>query len=121
MRQVVYWEHSRATLIIVDGSPESIGPRAEAFVRDIPNVVYIHSGDTYVDRIRQASGLVRTPYSMCLADDDLFLMTGLGHAIECLNARPELTICIWQAIAIDFGRLAGRACLFPYGASLRNY
>ena len=121
MRQVVYWAHSRATLIIVDGSPQSIGPRAEAFVRGIPNIVYVHSGDTYVNRIRQASGLVRTPYAMCLADDDLFLMTGLGHAIECLNARPDLTICVGQAIAIDFDHRAGRASFFPYGASLRNY
>lgn len=121
MRQVVYWAHSRATLIIVDGSPQSIGARAEAFVRGIPNIVYVHSGDTYVNRIRQASGLVRTPYAMCLADDDLFLMTGLGRAIDCLNARPELTICVGQAIAIDFDRWAGRAHFFSYGASLRNY
>lgn len=121
MRQVVYWAHSRATLIIVDGSPQSIGPRAEAFVRRMPNVVYIHSNDTYVNRIRQASGSVGTPYAICLADDDLFLMTGLGYALECLNTRPELTICMGQAMAIDFDHDAGRAMCFPYGASLRNY
>ncbi len=121
LRQVVYWAQSRATVIIVDGSPQSIGPRAEALVRDLPNVVYVHSSDSYTNRIRQACGMVTTPYAMCLADDDLFLRIGLGRAIECLDARPELTICAGQAMAIDFDHHAGRAHFFPYGASLRNY
>ncbi len=121
MRQVVYWAHSRARVIIVDGSPQPISSRAEALVRRIPNIVYVHSGDTYVNRIRQACGMITTPYAMCLADDDLFLMTGLGRAIDCLNLRRELTICIGQAIAIDFDHRAGRASVSPYGASLRNY
>ena len=121
LRQVAYWGHSRATVIIVDGSPASIASELEGLLHDLPNITYLNFVDTYANRLREACRNITTPYAMCLADDDLFLMKGLCLAIDHLDRNSDVVACIGQAMAVDFDHQKQCAYFFRYGDSLRKY
>jgi len=121
LRQIVNWAFSPATVIVVDGSPVSMNSQLSALNCDLPNVTYISLVDTYANRLREACRHIRTPYAMCLADDDFFLKAGLCRAMEYLDENTDNIACIGQAMALDFDGRTQRANFFPYGASLWRY
>ncbi len=121
LRQAVYWGQSRARVVIVDGSPESLSAQVRDLISHLPNLTYLHTVDTYVNRLKEACRYIKTPYAMALADDDFFLMTGLCRAIESLDRNSDLVACMGQAMAVDYKRDNGGGYFYPYGGSLWRY
>lgn len=121
LRQVVYWAFSDATIIIADGSPVPLVAQAMDLISEVPNVQYFSLIDSYINRIREACKRIKTPYAMCLADDDMFLMEGLCSAVDYLNQDNGIVVCMGQVIGIDYDDKKKRAHFFPYGDSLENY
>ena len=121
LRQMVYWAHRGPKIIIVDGSEQKIGDGVLDLLSTAPNICYIASRDSYVNRVKQACDLVTTPYAMCLADDDLLLMEGLNQTIERLEDTPDTFACMGQIIGVDYEEARRLAYVFPYGSSLQGY
>jgi glycosyltransferase domain-containing protein len=105
MRQAAYWGFSAANVFMLDGSPEPLDWRARALLETAPNIVYRHAPESVARRLQIASGLVRTPYAVLHGDDEFFLKTGLGRAIDRLNADDSLASCIGQSLT--FGPAEG--------------
>ncbi len=121
LRQVVYWSFGNAAIIIVDGSPTPPDSQLLDLISDVPNIEYLNLIDSYTNRLREACKHIKTPYAMCLADDDIFLMEGLCLAIDHLNQNSDIVACIGQVIGVDYDDKKMRAYFFPYGRSLENY
>lgn len=121
LRQLVYWAFSEATIIIVDGSPVPLEAKVIDLISGVPNVQYFSINDSYTNRIREACKYIKTPYAMCLADDDMFLMEGLSSAVDQLNQDSGVVVCMGQIIGIDYDHKKMRTHIFPYGDSLENY
>lgn len=121
LRQVVYWSFSNAAIIIVDGSSASLDAQLLDLISNVPNVKYLNLIDSYTNRIKEACRHITTPYSICLADDDIFLMEGLCQAIDYLNQNNDIVACMGQIIGIDYDEKKMNAYVFPYGDSLKNY
>ena len=121
LRQVVYWAHSPASIVIMDGSPEPLDESLQDLIGSIPNIMYRHIADTYPGRLRKACQFIKTPFAMALADDDFFLMTGLCRAIENLEKHANLVACMGQAMAVEYDHQKKFSFFYPYGGSLRQY
>jgi len=121
LRQLAYWAYSDATIIIIDGSPTPLEVSVMDLISGVPNVQYLSDVDSYINRIRKASKLIKTPYAMCLADDDIFLMGGLCLAVDNLNQEGTVVACMGQAMAVEFDNTKKLPYIFPYGDSLENY
>lgn len=121
LRQIAYWSFSKVTIIIADGSPVPIDSQLLDLISDIRNIKYLNLNDSYVNRLKEACKYIKTPYAMCLADDDFFLMEGLCQTIDYLNKNGEIVACIGQAIGVDYDDKKMSTYYFPYGGSLENY
>jgi glycosyltransferase domain-containing protein len=121
LRQIAYWSFSNATIVIVDGSPTPLASQLLDLISDVPNIKYLNLTDSYTNRLKEACRHIKTPYAMCLADDDIFLMEGLCHTIDHLNKNSEIVACIGQAIGVDYDDKKMCSYFFPYGDSLENY
>ena len=121
LRQVVHWAFREPSVVIVDGSREAIGARLLDLLTDVPNIRYVASQESYVNRVKQACDLAETSYAMCLADDDLLLVAGLNEAIEHLENTPGIVACMGQVVGLDYDDHRPSAYVFPYGKSLEGY
>lgn len=121
LRQLVYWAFSDATIITADGSPVPLDTQLIQLISNVPNVHYLHLLDSYTKRIQACCKLIKTPYSMCLADDDMFLMDGLSLAVDYLNQNSKIDVCMGQVVGINYDQSKREAHIIPYGDSLENY
>lgn len=121
LRQVVYWSFSSTTIIIVDGSPVPLDSHLVGLISGVPNINYISLIDSYVDRLKEACKHIKTPYAMCLADDDICSMAGLSLAIDHLNKSSDIVACMGQVVGVDYDQEKMCSYFFPYGDSLEDY
>jgi glycosyltransferase domain-containing protein len=121
LRQVVYWSFSKTTVIIVDGSIVPLDSHLVGLISDVPNISYISLIDTYINRLKEVCKNIKTPYAMCLADDDICSMAGLSLAIDHLNKSDDIVACMGQVVGVDYDQKKMRSYFFPYGDSLEDY
>ena len=121
LRQVVHWAFREPSVVIMDGSLEPIGARLLDLLTDVPNIRYVASEESYVNRLKQACDLVETSYAMCLADDDLLLVAGLNEALGHLENTPGIVACMGQVVGVDYDDHRQSAYVFPYGKALEGY
>ena len=104
LRQIAYWSFSKATIIIVDGSPTPLDSELLKLISHVPNIKYLNLIDSYTNRVKEACKHIKTPYAMCLADDDIFLMEGLCLTIDHLIKNSEI-VAIVSGIKPDTRRM----------------
>jgi len=119
LRQIAYLSRWSTQVEIVDGSEQPLDSDFVKLINRLPHINYQHSGASYADRISYASERIETPYAMCLAEDDLYLHSGLISAIKELESNDNAVACMGQSLGFDGFNKSHYA--FLYGNSLRNY
>lgn len=98
LRQCIYWQNSGATLIIVDGSKNSLKKNYITLLENLDNVTYIHSSVNIMKRLKCAAELIKTKYTVMSGDDEFLLKSGLISTINELDNNPELVACMGQSL-----------------------
>lgn len=119
LRQIKYLSNLNTRVIITDGSKTPLSSDLLSIIEKMPHIEYVHNERSYVERISSIANEIYTPFAMCLADDDLYLQTGLFSAIKKLEEDLSAVACMGQSLGLD--RAFNRAYLFKYGTNLRNY
>lgn len=120
-RQLVLWAFTKVSVVIVDGSSEPLNSTLVNLISNIDNISYKHIVGSYTFRINESLGLIKTPYAMCLADDDIFLKEGLSKAIDKLEQNSDVIACMGQLLGVDYDKQKMEGYYFPYGSSLKEY
>lgn len=85
--------------IIVDGS---VNPNENLYKKNLNGLLYIHSpGDTYQSRMAQAAGLVKTPFTISMSDDEYFVPSSVAKAVQFMMENPEFAACAGEAVGFD--------------------
>lgn len=86
-----------ASVIVADGSPDSdVGND----IRNLfPTVTYLWSDSGFIQRVAEASKLVKTKYVALWADDEYWLPSFLSRATAFLESNPEYSLCLGHAIS----------------------
>jgi glycosyltransferase domain-containing protein len=119
LRQIAYLSKWDVRVEIVDGSLKSLDSDVVKIINRLPHINYQHSIASYADRISDASQRIETPFAMCLAEDDLYLYSGLVSAIKELELHKNAVACMGQSLGFDCFKKS--LYLFHYGNSLKNY
>ena len=104
LRQMAYWGGEAASVVIVDGSRESLSGDILEALSTQPNIEYLHRPTDIASRLRVASGHIHTPYAVTLGDDEFHLKSGLSRAIEKLEIDHSLVACIGQSLTFGPSR-----------------
>lgn len=100
-RQLRLWGGSEASVLIVDGSETSSHDERDGLLPS--NIRYVHlPAATYANRIRCARGYISTRYVALLADDDVFLESGLRAVIARLEADPDAESGLGRTVRFHF-------------------
>lgn len=92
-RQCRLWDGEAAQVLIVDGSEKKSNVFDEFSTSK--NIKFEQvPGASYGERMFVALRQIRTPYVATLADDDIFLKSGLRKLIDLLERKSELTSAI---------------------------
>jgi glycosyltransferase domain-containing protein len=119
LRQIRYMANWNVRIIIIDGSEVPLSAELLIILKDLPHIDYRHRQLSYVARLSSIVNEVVTPYVMCLADDDLYLQTGLLHAINKLELDSSAVACMGQSLGLD--KFLSKSYVFRYGSNLQNY
>lgn len=107
LRQCVYWRGSRASIVIVDGSPEPLCESVRGVMDGAGNITYIHAPITMMERLKLAAQRIDTPYAILHGDDEFLLFGGLCSAIQKLESDGSLVACIAQSLAFHVDSRGG--------------
>jgi glycosyltransferase domain-containing protein len=119
LRQIRYLSSWTARVIIVDGSESPLSPEVLSIIDKLPHIQYVYSKNGYTERISDAVRGISTPFAMCLADDDLYLQSGLIAAIKKLEEDLSAIACMGQSLGLD--RALRHSYVFKYGSNLMGY
>lgn len=85
------------SVIVADGSPDS--DIASEIGELFPTVTYLWSDSGFIERVAEASKLVKTKYVALWADDEYWLPSFLLRAIAYLESNPGYSLCLGQVIS----------------------
>jgi glycosyltransferase domain-containing protein len=119
LRQIIYLSKWKVSVEIVDGSVNPLESWVLKLIKETPHINYQHIRASYTERIFLACARIKTPFAMCLADDDFYLQSGLESAIKALESDSDAVACMGQSLGFDL-LLNGLYC-FKYGSNLLNY
>jgi glycosyltransferase domain-containing protein len=117
LRQLKYLKNWKTNVVIVDASEISLLKKYPG--HDLGNFKYIHSLTSMSNRISLALPYINTDFTVCLAEDDFYLPSGLISAMELLIENKDSVGCMGQSCGLDVFK--GEHYVFKYGASLLNY
>jgi glycosyltransferase domain-containing protein len=101
LRQIRFWASSSASLIVVDGSVRPIDDLVRSAVANHRRITYLHEHSSFAKRLNLAAGLIETPYSVMLGDDEFHLPSGLGASLGVLEEHPDLVGCMGQVLSFS--------------------
>jgi glycosyltransferase domain-containing protein len=119
LRQLLYMQHWNVIIEIVDGSKQPLPPYYKSFIQKLPNVNYRHDRSSVNRRIAEAATRVKTPYVIVLADDDIYLQSGLYKAIRKLDLDLSAGACLGGVCG--YSKLYNHYYIFKYGENLSQY
>lgn len=119
LRQILYMQHWNAQIEIVDGSKQPLPPDYTSFIQKLPNMNYRHDRSSVIRRIAEAAARVKTPYVIVLADDDIYLQSGLYKAIRKLDLDFFAGACFGGVCGLS--KLYNHYYVFKYGENLSQY
>ncbi len=91
-RQSRYWSIHPVKLLILDGSTRPWNPD-HLWLRDRPNVEYVHAETSIDYRLRMSMDLVTTQYVALLSDDEFFLPSSLAACVKFLEEHRDYSSC----------------------------
>jgi glycosyltransferase domain-containing protein len=115
-RNLRLWEKSGAMIYVLDSSDKSM---SHQFVREFPNVVYIHMDAPLEARVFAVQKLITTTYSMLASDDDIVTLSGAEACIEELDGNPDLVAV--SGIPIGFKVNAKKVNYFEIYPTYKRY
>lgn len=104
LRQVLYWNDSLATIIVLDGSPVPLDVGLQDIISKLSNIKYFHLPIEFSERLKFAKTHIHTPYVISLADDEFHLKSGLCLAINKLEKDQSLSGCIGQSLELYYSK-----------------
>lgn len=119
LRQIAYLSEWKTQVEIVDGSAQPLDSEIIKLIEKFPHINYLHCRASYTERVFLACERIKTPYAMCLADDDFYLQSGLVSAIKKLESDGNAVACMGQSLGFD--KFNQDYYYFLYGSNLRNY
>ncbi len=119
LRQIIYLSKWRVSVEIVDGSVNPLEPGVLELIKKTSHINYQHIRKSYPERIFLACARIKTPFAMCLADDDFYLQSGLESALKALESDSDAVACMGQSLGFDL--LLNGLYYFQYGSNLLNY
>jgi len=119
LRQLVYLSYYPVKVIVVDGSEEPLQKKFIKLFSSYINIKYHYVKVSIPDRVRFALKKIKSPYVMCLADDDFYIPSGLVAAMNELKINKKNIACMGQSIGFDI--LDKKSFFSPYGESLNKY
>jgi len=103
LRSIKYWSDCDVDVIILDGGSSAL---EELSLKKLPpNISYHHLPIGILERLKIASNLIKTKYSILLGDDEFFIPSALNSAIKSLDSDPELVACCGQSLGFWPGKL----------------
>ena len=106
LRQFAYWSTSSATVIVLDGSLKPISEQCIEILSAFPRLNYLHAPISFIERLRLASQLISTDYTLMLGDDEFHLFTGLYTALSTLRKENKnnanIVGCMGQSLRFNF-------------------
>ena len=83
-RQILFWDNTDATVIILDGSTTPLLTKHK-----LPsNITYYHLPISFAKRLAFSRSLIKTKFVVMLADDELYLPSALNSSIKFLQKIP---------------------------------
>lgn len=103
-RSINFWSDTNVNLIVLDGS---VNPLELNFTSKLlPSVKYVHSQDSWIDRIVLGSNLAATPFVMLICDDEFYSPSALDLFINKLTLDESINSV--NGIAVAFYPFARR-------------
>ncbi len=97
LRAIKFWQDTDVTIIVMDGSPESID---KDLIADFgKNIYYYHEPIPFLERLQKAMSLVNTPYVSLIPDDEFFMPSTIIKCIEFLEKDSSYIACGGMSIA----------------------
>ena len=124
LRQILYLSNWNVSVEIVDGSDQPLNPQIVEFIgNEAPNINYRYLKLGLHKRIMDATSRIKTPFTMAMADDDLYLEHGIFQAIKILEKDSKLSACCGQILGLDSltGRKHKEFYTFKYASNLIGY
>jgi glycosyltransferase domain-containing protein len=118
-RAVNYWVNIGIKLIIVDGSDESQSSYMSAYRGS--NFCYVHERSAFPKRLKTASDLITTPYSIFISDDEFYIYTALLSCVNFLKENEDYVAVNGRALGFSpvSGQLNGIPVYHEWGGRLR--
>ena len=94
-KTLIYWSNFNISVLVFHNSKTPLP------LKNIPsNARYYNSNVNYGERAGKAAQLIKTPYAILSADDEVFLPRAILTAIELLNTDSELISVGGQTLAV---------------------
>jgi glycosyltransferase domain-containing protein len=100
---MLYWSGLKATVYVIDGSPQAI-PQSK-MDRLHCNINYMHAPISLYERLRCACDLIETDYCVLLGDDEFFLPSALESCILELEGSVDLVSCMGRCLRFNYSPL----------------
>ena len=99
-RSVLFWNKFNFKVIIIDGSNFS----QEKWIKDNSNnnIFYINKQLPFTQRLKLATELIKTKYTIFVPDDEYYLPNMLEHCVEFLEKNEEYVAVNGLAIGFDY-------------------
>lgn len=96
-RSINFWSNTKVNLIVLDGS---VNPLESNFTIKLPpKIKYVHSQESWIDRIFLGSKLTATPFVMLICDDEFYLPNALDSFVTELNNNETINSVNGMAVA----------------------
>jgi glycosyltransferase domain-containing protein len=100
IRAMHYWKNYDVKVLILDGSKD---PIKQSVISSIDsNINYYFMPISLMERLYKSTELVKTSYSIMMADDEFFIPSALDSCIKELKKDPEIVSCMGSAISFLF-------------------
>jgi|TARA_B110000037_G_scaffold223162_1_gene303117 glycosyltransferase domain-containing protein len=100
LRCMQYWSGKDVTIIIIDGSKNSLDINSLSKLK--PNINYIHNPVNLYERMLSATNLVETEFSMLGCDDEFYIPSALNSCLVSLSLDNKLITCAGRAIEFNW-------------------
>ena len=99
-RSLNFWSNYNTKVIAIDGSNNSLD---KIFLNKLgDNIKYIHSRESFYNRILYATKFISTDYVMLGCDDEFYIPSALNSCIMQLNNNHELASCMGTAMGFIY-------------------
>lgn len=118
-RLLEYLAPSGFRIIIMDGSHTPLDLKV---IHPLPtDYYYEHDPSGYRDRLKKASSMVNSPYTMLMADDDLYSISAIHACLRELDTQEDLIACCGRVVNFKYNKTLKKIVGFDEFNNLSNH